>query len=254
MKPSLNILLSRSMVVSRKSKQQGVVLIVALILLVVISLFTVTSIRSAISSENIAGNVRTTELATQAADIALRYCEYATQRAVADLVGYGGAPGCSTNPTPASNPYSAFYNAQGVTTVSNLLRCQLAAGNINPTVNYDRTATLPRQIIWGGAGTEWQKIATWDSTTTKTFVLPLSMVNNTSTTATATFKRPPECMVEALNLPSYPTGTTTLPFRGFVDTTFVVTARGFGPEVPAADSNRSRPKGTEVWLQSTIEP
>lgn len=248
MKPSLNTF------VKIKPKQQGVVLVVALILLVVISLFTVTSIRSAISSESVSNNVRTTELATQAADIALRYCEYATQRAVADLVGYGGPPSCSTNAAPATNPYSAFYSAQGVTSVTNLARCQLVAGNIAPTVTYDRTTTLPNQIIWGGAGTQWQNLATWDSNTTKTFVLPLSMVNNTATTATATFKRPPECMVEALNLPSYPTGTTTLPFRGFLDTTFVVTARGFGPEVAAADNSRSRPKGTEVWLQSTIEP
>ena len=35
--------------------------------------------------------------------------------------------------------------------------------------------------------------------------------------------------------------------------TYVITARGFGPEVPAVDAARSRPRGSEVWLQSTIE-
>ena len=32
-----------------------------------------------------------------------------------------------------------------------------------------------------------------------------------------------------------------------------ITSRGFGPEVPAADNSRTRPIGSEVWLQSTLE-
>jgi hypothetical protein len=75
-----------------------------------------------------------------------------------------------------------------------------------------------------------------------TFVLPLSMVG------TATFKRPPECMVESLT-GARPTGAGT----GRFTASFIVTARGFGPDVAAADANRSRPVGTEIWLQSTIE-
>lgn len=61
--------------------QRGVVLIIALILLMVISLLAATSMRNASSSESIAGNVRTTELATQAAEIALRHCESSTVQA-----------------------------------------------------------------------------------------------------------------------------------------------------------------------------
>jgi hypothetical protein len=60
-----------------------------------------------------------------------------------------------------------------------------------------------------------------------------------------TFKRTPECMVEHVTVanPSGPPNTTS---------TFVITARGFGPEVAAVDSTRSKPIGSEVWLQSTI--
>ena len=55
--------------------QNGVVLIIALIILAVISLLAVTSIRNASSTISVSSNVRTTELATQAAAIALQHCE-----------------------------------------------------------------------------------------------------------------------------------------------------------------------------------
>jgi hypothetical protein len=42
-----------------------------------------------------------------------------------------------------------------------------------------------------------------------------------------------------------PTGTASV-----TPSAFVITARGFGPEVAAGSG---RPQGTEVWLQSTIE-
>lgn len=178
--------------------QTGVVLIVALIMLVVISLLAVTSMRNAASSEALSGNVRTTELATQAADIALRHCE----ASVIEIA------------TVANGLTSTGY----VTTVT--------ASNILPTAT---TAN-------------WQNTGTWDSTSTMTFVLPDSLVGGTST-----YKRPPECMIE--RLAQIPVGSTTAD----VSKSFVITARGFGPEVAAADAARSRPVGTEVWLQSHIE-
>ena len=55
--------------------ERGVVLIIALVMLVVVSLLATFSIRNALSTEGVAGNVRTTQLANQAAEIALRYCE-----------------------------------------------------------------------------------------------------------------------------------------------------------------------------------
>lgn len=180
--------------------QHGVVLIIAMILLIVISLLAVTSMRNAGSTESVLGNVRTTELATQAAEIALRHCESSVVEVV--TVASGGTPSYTTT---------------------------FVASNILPASN-------PAQ---------WQGIATWDSNSTATFVLPLSLVNQTA--MTSTYKRPPECMVEPLPV--------MLTSSSAISTTasYVITARGFGPEVAAADASRSRPTGTEVWLQSHIE-
>lgn len=178
--------------------QHGVVLIVALILLVIISLLAVTSMRGASSAESISGNVRTTELATQAAEIALRHCEKAAIRHT--KVTLGGS----------TDPDLLNYDVQGL----------------------DNT-----KMIWANTAVQWQNIATWDSTATSTYVL------TTTTLGSGTYKRPPECMVESL------TGTTPVS----TSASFIITARGFGPEVAAADSSRTRPQGSEVWLQSTIE-
>ena len=172
-------------------------LVISLILLVVISLLAVTSMRNAGSSESVAGNVRTTELATEAAEIALRHCEASVLKAM------GGTATYATT---------------------------FVAGNILPA------ADTP----------EWQKMTTWDGTSTATFVLPLPLVNQAGMAIT-TYQRPPECMVERLRV--VPPGSST----PVTTTTFVITARGFGPEVAAANAARTRPSGSEVWLQSHIE-
>jgi Tfp pilus assembly protein PilX len=197
-------LVVRSPYASQSPKRhQGVVLIVALIILVIISLLAVTSMRGASSAESIAGNVRTTELAMQAAEIALRHCESSAIQLAKN--------------TASSDP--EYY----ATT--------LAIASISP-IN----------------STPWQSTATWDTATassTVTYALPLSMLNESG--MTATFKRPPECMVGLLS-GGMPTGAASV-----TPSAFVITARGFGPEVAAAPTTRIRPVGSEVWLQSTIE-
>lgn len=183
-------------------QQSGVVLIIALILLVVISLLAVTSLRNAGSSESISSNVRTTELASQAAEIALRYCE----AAAAEIASSAG-------------PYTTTF----------------PAANILP-------ATTPAN---------WKNVAAWDAATsssTRTFALALTLVNQTGM-AMSTYKRAPECMIE--QMPTVQTGSTTVT----TNSSYVVTARGFGPEVPAVASGsaRIRPVGSEVWMQSSLE-
>jgi len=186
--------------------QNGVVLIIALILLVVISLLAITSLRNAGSSEAVAGNVRTTELATQAAEIALRHCESSAIQLAKNL--------------PNSDP--AFYSTT------------FTIASISP-IN----------------STPWQSTVTWDTATsasTVTYAVPLDMLNQSGMTMT-TYQRQPECMVGLLG-GSMPTGTASV-----TPSAFIITARGFGPEVPAVIGNaqRIRPVGTEIWLQSTIE-
>ena len=166
-----------------------------------ISLLAISSVRNAASTEAMAGNVRTTELATQAAEIALRHCEASV---LAALTLASGAP--ATYPTN--------FNA------SNIL--------------------LP------STPAKWQSMANWDSAPSLAYILPLAMVNQPGMLAT-TYKRPPECMVEPLSMPPPDAGAVV----GGA-TSFVITARGFGPEVVAANASRSRPVGSEVWMQSQI--
>jgi type IV pilus assembly protein PilX len=174
--------------------QRGVVLVIALLMLVVISLVASLSIRNATSSEAVSGSVRTTQLAMQAAEIALRYCE----RSVVDI----------------ANSTTTF-----VTT--------FAAANIQP---YSSTP-------------QWTSTTLWDSTNTAVFVLPATSVNASG--VSTTFARMPECIVETLPEANAAGATTST-------NTYVITARGFGPEVAAANAARTRPEGSEVWLQSTI--
>lgn len=174
--------------------QAGVVLIMALIMLVIISLLATFSIRNAVSTEAISGNVRTTQLATEAAEMALRYCE--------DGVAQSFAP----TPTFIISPVLAY-------------------------------STTPK----------WKNLANWDGSTSLTGSVPtyLAVIPTSVLGGTASFKRPPECMVERM---------TVVNSTGVLSTTstFVITARGFGPEVDVADANRNKPIGSEAWMQSTI--
>jgi type IV pilus assembly protein PilX len=172
--------------------QAGVVLIIALILLAVVSILAAVTLRNAISTETVSGNVRTTSLATQAAEVALRYCEEATVQIASGTVTYPSVP-------------------------------TVLAYSVTP---------------------QWSDTTNWDKTPSPAFVLPVSALSQSG--LGAMFKRPPECMVERMPI-SDSSGVVT------ATSTYVITARGFGPEVLAADSARSRPSGSEVWLQSEIE-
>lgn len=190
----------------RPQPQRGVVLVIALILLVVISLLAVTGMRNAGSSESVLGNVRTTELATQAAEVALRHCE--------------------------SSVLKMQKNAKGDTS--------------SPEATYPTTFSLAH-ILTASTPPHWQDTAgNWDVAPTSVYVLPLSLVNQAGMSIVVTYQRAPECMVEPLPV-MLSDGTVVS------TSSFVVTARGFGPEVAAADASRSRPVGSEVWLQSHIE-
>lgn len=175
--------------VSLPQRQRGVVLIIALVMLVVISLLATFSIRGALSSEGVSGNVRTTQLASQAAEVALRYCEDAT-------IGF------IRNATP------------------------LPAG-----VSIQATLTPPLGV----------STANWDVARTGVFVVPTASVN---LGGSVTFRRMPECVIEQVPVVN---ATST----GLVSTTtYLITARGFGPEVAFGTA---QPDGSEVWLQSTLE-
>lgn len=174
-------------------------LIVSIILLVIVSVLATFSTRNAASTENVSGNVRLTELATQAAELALRHCEDSVAEVIAVSAG--------------------------------------------ATSSYDTTFTLAN-ILPSGMETAWQATTQWDSATSPAYVVPLARVNQAD--LATTYKRPPECMVASVPF-VLPSGAISM------TAAFIVTARGFGPDVPAADPDRTRPVGTEIWLQSQIE-
>lgn len=188
-------------------KQGGIVLILALIMLVIISMLTAMSVRNATSSEGVSANVRQTQLAAQAAESALRYCE----NALISLVSATGVGGT-------------------VTTAASASAVTLAVSHI-----YDMAASTPTSMV----------AANWDGATsltrTQLLIVPTSSVNRAG--ITSTFSRPPECMIDRLS----PAASSTYAKN------FNITARGFGPEVGAADANRTRPVGSEVWMQSSLE-
>lgn len=182
--------------------QGGAVLIIVLIMLGLLSLMAATSLRNAQSTESISGHSRTTELANQAADLALRHCE-------ASVIKFMVLSNGDANSDEAQYP-TTFTDA-----------------HIRPITN---------PPAWQDAA------AKWDTPSQHVFVLPLSLMGNASL-----YKRAPECMVESINrlAPSQtqPDETTS---------NFIITARGFGPEVAPAGPQRLRPVGTEVWLQAQI--
>ena len=204
------------------TSQCGVVLIISLILLVVISLLAVTSMRNAGSSESVAGNVRRTELATEAAEIALRFCE----EQVLEIIDAAFFPIDVT--VPSTDPTKPIiWPPTPTTTPPTPPRWQ----QISP-------AKSPAASKW------WD-----DSPATMAFPLPLSEMNrvNQAGVTITTYQRPPECLIEMQQPVQWANNLLTR------TSSFVITARGFGPEVAKADSNRSRPQGSEVWLQSHIQ-
>lgn len=175
--------------------QRGVVLIISLIMLVVLSLLATLSIRNAASSETVSGNVRTTLLATQAAEIALQHCE----KWAAQLAGVA------------------------------------AHGLVDPVAS--------PTVVGAATPPNWRTLGTWDGgAAAEVYVVPLTLVNHDA--AAATYARAPECMIEEVSVVNSAGALT-------VTSTRVITARGFGPD--ETGTPRTRPAGSEVWVQSTIE-
>lgn len=88
----------------RAASQRGVALLVALVMLVVIGLTSVSVMRGALSSDLVANNTRVQTLAHQAAQIGLAYCE----RLLDDSTPGDGSDMSKLQQTAARQP--AFFN------------------------------------------------------------------------------------------------------------------------------------------------
>ena len=182
--------------------QKGAVLIIVLIMLGLLSVMAATSLHNAQSTESISANTRTTQLASQAAEITLRHCEASVMKRMAIKSG---------DTTSATAQYTTSFTDANITPFESPPAWQDAAGQ-------------------------------WDKSNPYVFVMPLSLVGDASL-----YKRAPECMVESIS--EQPSGTTQ---PAGTRNHFIITARGFGPEVVPADAKRLRPVGTEVWLQTHV--
>ncbi len=104
------------------SRQSGVVLAIALIMLVIITLLGVSAMQATGLEERMAGNARDRNLAFQAGEAALREGERLLQQAA--LPSFDGSGGLYPAPTPGTPPVwldasgylqsDAFWNANGV--------------------------------------------------------------------------------------------------------------------------------------------
>ena len=120
-----------------RAPQQGFVLILALIMLVVLSGAAAWAAKAAISGEQVANNLRTVLTAQQSAEMALRYCEnqMLAGNAVGLVVNMDGAPapskwqtrsnwGTLTNPPLANTLPTSVTNSSNSAGISMGLRPQ----------------------------------------------------------------------------------------------------------------------------------
>lgn len=109
---------------SFRGKQNGVVLIIALVLLVLLSLVASYNARNVGSAELVSNNTRSAELASQAAEAALRYCERGVENHFAVL--RGSTATFTTFMTPTSAPVAGTFtwqdlaNWDGSTSIANV--------------------------------------------------------------------------------------------------------------------------------------
>lgn len=161
MKPNLanaRILLVRSTSVRSGSKpQQGIVLITALILLVIMTLVALLSLQGSISGEKVSKNLRTSSVALQAAEIALRRCEndifFNTPTFVINGVSLTSAGGA----TPSLWITSANWNNPAIANTVTVAD----VNSLNPAAR--AFPVLPRCII------EEQRLVTTDGTSRPTY-------------------------------------------------------------------------------------
>lgn len=85
-----------------KHQQQGVILVIALIMMAVIAVSSSIALKSALLQDMVSANLRSRSMASQAAEAALRYCEASvtTAKLTAAQVAMKRAPAVAASETP----------------------------------------------------------------------------------------------------------------------------------------------------------
>ncbi|MFC4787903.1 MULTISPECIES: pilus assembly PilX family protein [Giesbergeria] len=200
----------------KKTKnQQGIVLAISLILLVILSMVAIYAMRSSVSGEQVAKNIRSSEIAAQSAEFALRFCE--------DRVRYGNL---------TVNGVTIKVHEQ---TLSELdWSSELAAAR--------KESKLP--MVWN-TKTNWA-ISNPPSSSDNVFSIPIAMLANENMPQITEQKKAPRCMVELYRLRrAEPDVTLSDPY--------LITTVGFSPDYEEDSSGRAI-AGSQYWLQSIFRP
>lgn len=163
------------------ARQEGVSLIIVLLMLVIIGLTSAAAIRNAISGEKVTNNIRLQNLAQQYAEAALRFCESELVKATATRVANLTDPMITT----VTDAAASLHNSEGAT---------------SPALAWQRTAT------WiGPAGSGLSSTRS---------VLPEAQVKSSDSAFRPT--RLPECVAErGLSVGTPPITPIVVTARGF---------------------------------------
>lgn len=135
---------------SQQTSQAGVVMIITLILLVVLSLLSTYTIRGATSAEQVSNQSRVRNLAYQAAQAALRYCETEVQLHEVDSTK-GFAPEAAPVGAPLAYHWQNLANWDGVGTYAALKTVAFtAAGDAGGVVYFKRSPECMVQYLKSG--------------------------------------------------------------------------------------------------------
>lgn len=172
-------------------RQRGVSLIIAMIVLIVIGLTSAAVMRGALVSDQVANNTRSQTLASEAADVALRYCERQLSAAgctaavtclaapaaaasaaweKADTWYTGGATGASVNVVPSTVVNSAgIKTAAGTTLFSNdtLPQCVVEVSPLGATTYVVTARGFSPDHQMDGSGRTKSGSSVWVQSTVK---------------------------------------------------------------------------------------
>lgn len=139
MKPATMILRARRV----RRGERGVALLVALVVLVIIGLMSASIMRGALSSDLIANNTRVQTLASQSAQIALRYCEdQATANVPAITVLEAAA-------NPDQNAWLTYANWGDANTVNDVPSDYLTSENSTFTPSKAPQCMVQKMLVGG---------------------------------------------------------------------------------------------------------
>ena len=177
---------------SLRAKQEGVVLILGLIMVLLMTVVGLAAIRGSGFQENMAANVRDVNVSFQAAESALTVCEaYVDLSKTLTLPNFNNTNGflkdqnASATPAPVANWVKADWDAKG-----KLTALDLKPSTVKPSCVVEYLEYPPGAFATGGAQDLGGLYITCDPQLYRITSVGYGFTNDTSTVLQSTFKRP----------------------------------------------------------------